>query len=107
MLRFVETRLFTRLADEMLGSGGLVLLQEFLLEKPDRGDVIPGSGGVRKLRWTVPGRGKQGGLRIIYYYRSRQGDIWLLTLYAKNEKTTIPGSTLRRIKEELDDDDNP
>ncbi len=50
------------------------------------GVVIPGSGGVRKLRWCAEGRGKRGGVRVIYYWRTRQGEIWLLTIYAKNER---------------------
>lgn len=57
---------------------------------------------VRKLRWAAAGRGKRGGLRIIYYLRSKQGEIWLLTLYAKNEAESISGSVLKKIKEEID-----
>lgn len=57
---------------------------------------------MRKLRWTAAGRGKRGGLRIIYYLRSKQGEIWLLTLYAKNEAESISGSILKKIMEEID-----
>ena len=57
---------------------------------------------MRKLRWAAAGRGKRGGLRIIYYLRSKQGEIWLLTLYAKNEAESIPGPILKKIKEEID-----
>jgi len=69
---------------------------------PEAGDLIPGSGGVRKVRWGVKGRGKRGGIRVIYYARTRQGQIWMLTLYAKNVAETIPAHVLRRIKEEID-----
>ena len=72
------------------------------MANPDAGDVIPGSGGVRKLRWGLAGRGKWGRVRVIYYLRSQQGQVWMLTLYAKNEAATIPGVILRKIKEELD-----
>ena len=65
-------------------------------------DQVRGSGGVRKLRWAAPGGGKRGGLRIIYYLRSKQGEIWVLTLYAKNEAESISGPILNRIKEEID-----
>jgi len=58
-------------------------LQQSLIVNPEAGDVIPGSGGVRKLRWGVAGRGKRDGLRVICFLRLRQGEIWMLTLYAK------------------------
>ena len=77
-------------------------LQQALAVNPDAGDVIRGSGGVRKLRWGLAGRGKRGEVRVIYYLRSRQGEIWMLTLYAKNEVESIPGHVLKKIKEEID-----
>lgn len=102
MLTFIETKLFSRLADEYLPDEQLSLLQHHLNENPEAGDIIRESGGVRKLRWSAAGRGKRGGLRIIYYLRSKQGEIWLLTLYAKNVVESISGRTLKKIKEEID-----
>ena len=102
MFIFIETKLFTRLADEHLSDDELSQLQGHLNENAEAGAIIRGSGGVRKLRWRAPGRGKRGGLRIIYYLRSKQGEIWLLTLYAKNEAESISGSVLKKIKEEID-----
>lgn len=102
MLVFIETRLFTRLADEHLSDDELSRLQHYLNENPEAGDIIRESGGVRKLRWGAPGRGKRGALRIIYFLRSKQGEIWLLTLYAKNRAESISGHVLRKIKEEID-----
>jgi len=102
MFIFIETKLFTRLADEQLADDELSRLQGYLNENPEAGAIIRGSGGVRKLRWAAAGRGKRGGLRIIYYLRSKQGEIWLLTLYAKNEAESISGATLKKIKEEID-----
>jgi len=99
---FIETKLFTRLVGEHLSDAELAELQLFLTSNPGAGDVIRGSGGVRKLRWGVEGRGKRGGVRIIYFLRSRQGEIWLLTLYAKNEAESLSGEVLKRIKEEID-----
>lgn len=64
--------------------------------------MIPGSGGVRKLRWRGAGRGKRGGLRVIYFLKLAHGEIWLLSLYAKNEAENISATTLRRIKERID-----
>ena len=56
----------------------------------------------RKLRWGAAGRGKRGGIRAIYYARTRQGQIWMLTLYAKNVMENISAKVLRQIKEEID-----
>ena len=102
MLTFVETRLFTSLVGQYLSDDEYAALQQTLTANPDAGDVIRGSGWVRKLRWGIAGRGKRGGIRVIYYLRSRQGEVWMLTLYAKNEADSIPGHVLRKIKEEID-----
>ena len=77
-------------------------MQEALIEDTERGPLIPGSGGVRKLRWAQPGRGKRGGIRVIYYSKVRDGVIFMLTIYAKNEEGNIPAHILRKIKEEAD-----
>lgn len=102
MLIFVETKLFTSLVDQYLSDDEYAALQQAMMASPDAGDVIRGSGGVRKLRWGLPGRGKRGGIRVIYYLRRRQGEVWMLTLYAKNEADSIPGHVLKKIKEEID-----
>jgi len=68
------------------------------------GAVIPGSGGVRKVRWGQPGRGKRGGVRVIYYVRDRKGVIWMLTIYGKSTQSNIPAHTLRKIREELENE---
>lgn len=102
MFTFVETKLFTQLVGRYLSDDGYAALQQSLISNPEAGDLIRGSGGVRKLRWRTAGRGKRGGIRVIYYLRSAQGQIWMLTLYAKNEAASIPGHVLKKIKEELD-----
>jgi len=99
---FVETKLFTRLIDEYLSDDEYAALQLSLAINPEAGDVIKGTGGVRKMRWSGSGRGKRGGLRVIYYLRLQNGQIWLLTAYAKNVKDNISASVLKKIKEELD-----
>jgi mRNA-degrading endonuclease RelE of RelBE toxin-antitoxin system len=99
---FIETRLFTRLVGEYLSDDEYLKLQATLAEDPEAGAVIPESGGVRKLRWGLAGRGKRGGLRVIYYLRSQEGIIWMLTLYPKNVAENIPTHVLRRIRQEIE-----
>ena len=102
MISFVETKLFTRLVREYLSDDEYSRLQQALISDPESGAIIPGSGGVRKLRWGVAGRGKRGGIRVIYFLRTRQGQIWMLTLYAKNVAENISTNFLKRIKDEID-----
>ena len=103
MFTFVETPLFTRLIRDYLADREYAALQIALAKNPELGDVIPGSGGVRKVRWGAHGRGKRGGVRVIYFVRSRPGVIWMLTIYAKNVAENIPTQLLRRIREEIED----
>jgi hypothetical protein len=102
MFSFVESKLFTRLVGDYLTDDQYAELQAALAKAPERGATVPGSGGVRKLRCVQPGRGKRGGIRVIYYAKTHQGVIWMLTIYAKNEEQNIPAHVLRKIKEELD-----
>ena len=102
MISFVETKLFTRLVQEYLSDDEYSKLQQALLADPEAGAVIRGSGGVRKLRWGASGRGKRGGIRVIYFLRSRQGQIWMLTLYAKNVAESISANVLKQIRDEID-----
>lgn len=104
MYSFIETKLFSRLVAGYLSDEEYARLQNALVRDPEAGSVIPGSGGVRKLRWGRAGLGKRGGVRVIYYLKRRDGVIWMLTLYAKSEASDIPASVLRRIKDEIDDD---
>jgi len=102
MFSFIESKLFSRLVGEYLTDDEYARLQATLIEAPESGALVPGSGGVRKLRWAQPGRGKRGGIRVIYYAKTREGVIWMLTIYAKNEEESIPAHVLRKIKEEID-----
>jgi mRNA-degrading endonuclease RelE of RelBE toxin-antitoxin system len=86
------------LTDEEYGA-----LQESLMRNPDVGPVIPGSSGIRKIRWAAQGRGKRGGYRIIYYVRRTHGVIWMLTMYPKNVAENIPTRVLKQIRKEVED----
>ncbi len=103
MFSFIETKLFTRLVQENLSDEEYRELQTLLIDQPEAGKIVPGSGGVRKLRWRAPGRGKRGGYRVIYFAKLEQGVIWMLTLYPKNVKDNIPAGLLRRIRKEVED----
>ena len=104
MFTFVETRLFTRIVGEYLSDQEYLELQSALAQNPELGTVIPQSGGVRKLRWATRGRGKRGGVRVIYFVRTLQGVIWMLTIYPKNVVENIPAHTLRKIREEIENE---
>lgn len=101
-MEFIEAPLFTRRVHEYLNDDEYAALQWALALRPEAGAIIPGSGGIRKLRWAGKGRGKRGGLRVIYYWRDHKGEIWLLTLYAKNEAENIPLHLLRELRKEIE-----
>jgi mRNA-degrading endonuclease RelE of RelBE toxin-antitoxin system len=76
-------------ATELIGADGIEALAVYLIDHPDAGDVIPGAGGARKLRWAAKGKGKRGGARIIYLYMMVASRIYLLRCYAKNVKADL------------------
>ncbi len=102
-MEFIETSIFTKLIYTYLSDDEYLGLQVFLLKYPEAGKIVPGSGGVRKLRWAMAGRGKRGGVRVIYYFKKREGEVWMLTIYGKSEVENIPAHILRKIAEELKD----
>ena len=96
---FIELAPFAR-AREAYGmdDAELLELQAALLAEPEAGDVIPGSGGCRKVRWRTPGHGKRGGYRVIYFLRTAAGSIVLVLLYAKNVRDNVDPELLRKLK---------
>lgn len=101
---FVETALFTKLVPRYLTDAEYAALQAALATNPDCGAIVKGSGGLRKVRWRTTGRGKRGGVRVVYFVRHREGVIWMLTIFAKNVKESIPTHMLRRIAQEIERD---
>ncbi len=77
-MEFIETEIFTKRIEEMITDNEYGFLQAYLTKKPDSGDLIPGGKGLRKLRWTCGGRGKSGGIRVIYYLYLRHEQIYMV-----------------------------
>lgn len=101
VLEFIESPLFERLVHVYLTDEEYASLQLHLVSDPDSGDIVTGSGGCRKLRWGARNKGKRGGVRVIYYARTRAGQIWLLTIYGKGTVDTIPAHVLRALRDEI------
>ena len=104
MLTIVETPIFSKLVYDYLTDDEFAEFQVFLAENPEAGDVVPGSGGVRKIRWARRGMGKSGGVRVIYFNRLSDSEIWLLAIYAKAKQKNAPAHTLRAMKEAIENE---
>jgi mRNA-degrading endonuclease RelE of RelBE toxin-antitoxin system len=94
----LESSLFTKEVYRHLTEESYFALQDFLLEYPTEGDLIPGSGGPRKIRWKVEGRGKRGGVRIIYYFADAKGHIYLLDIYSKTAKVDLTPDEIQKLR---------
>jgi mRNA-degrading endonuclease RelE of RelBE toxin-antitoxin system len=103
-MKFIETTIFTKLMPEYLTDDEYRVFQWHLLLNPEAGDIVRGSGGVRKVRWAPKGKGKSGGVRIMYYFKKSDDEIWLLTIYSKSERATIPGHILKKIAQEIENE---
>lgn len=99
---FVETSVFSAYFPDYLSDEEYTALQERLCETPEAGDLVRGSGGVRKVRWARAGSGKSGGVRICYYARTRRGQILMLVIYAKSTRDSLSGHVLKALREELE-----
>ena len=84
-------------ATKLIGADGIEALAGYLAEYPDSGDVIPGSGGLRKLRWATKGKGKRGGARVIYLYVVIDARVYLLSCYSKNVKTDLTSDEKKEL----------
>jgi mRNA-degrading endonuclease RelE of RelBE toxin-antitoxin system len=100
-MEFIESEYFTRRVGHYLNDEEYAELQWFLALHPDAGDVIAATGGLRKLRWGAAGKGKRGGLRVIYYWYRAPGMVLLLELYRKNEKADLTAKEREMLRLEL------
>ncbi len=103
MVTLIESPIFTKLWPDYWSEDERGEFAAWLAENPYVGNVVPGSGGIRKVRWARKGAGKRGGVRVIYFTHPGDGLIWLLTLYAKSSKDNVPAHILKALKEELVD----
>ena len=104
MYTVVETPTFVADANDLWSEEERGAFCAWISANPETGDVIPGSGGCRKVRWSRSGMGKRSGVRVIYFTRLTNGEIWLLVMYAKNVVGNIPAHLLKAIREEIEND---
>jgi hypothetical protein len=97
-MEFFETPIFKKLITKLLSDEDYHLLQLQLSIRPESGDIIRGSGGIRKLRWAGSGRGKQGGIRVIYFYYKEDAQIYMLYAYQKSKKDDLTADQLKQLK---------
>ena len=100
-LTVAQTPLFEKYASQIWSEEELDQFIDWIANNPVAGDVIPGGGGLRKVRWTAAGRGKRGGVRVIYYNVLRSGTIWLLIAYTKTKFDNLPPNLLKELRNEI------
>ena len=98
-MEFRELKGFTEIIEKIASDEELLFLQLELVENPMKGKLVQKTGGARKIRMAVRGRGKSGGARVIYYFQDRNDAIWMLTAYLKSEKADLRQNEIRDIAE--------
>ncbi len=94
----IETSIFTRQVEDLLPDDEYRKLQAALVGNPNLGQLVRGSGGLRKVRWGLPGRGKRGGVRVIYYWATKEDQLYMLLMYAKSEQDDLTPAQLKILK---------
>jgi hypothetical protein len=97
----VETPEYLRRAKRLFDDAERIAIVDFLARDPTAGDIVPGTGGARKLRWAMAGRGKSGGARIVTYYGGADVPLFLLSAFGKNEKSDLSASERAELKTAL------
>lgn len=105
-MEVIEARVFTRLLPDYLSDDEYREFQTYLAENPKAGDVMPGCGGFRKVRWSDKrrGKGKRGGLRVIYHFFEEDLQLWLMLIYDKNEEETLSIEQKRMLLRALEEE---
>ena len=101
-MEIIETKIYTKYITELLTDDQYKELQQYLVEFPKSGDVINGSGGLRKLRWESKGKGKSGGIRNIYYYYENENTIYMLYVYPKGKQDNLSAKEVALLKSVLE-----
>ena len=106
MLTVIETPIFTRLWPAYWSEDERGAFAAFIATHPNEGSVVQGSGGVRKVRWSRAGSGKSGGVRVVYFVRNALGELVLLFMYAKSEQDSLKASTLKEMRDAIEETDD-
>lgn len=101
-MKFIETSVFTKSIQKLLPDESYRMLQIALLLRPGAGSVIKGSGGLRKIRWKLPGSGKRGGLRLIYYW-DPPDDIYMIFIYKKTDLKDLSPQQIKTLKQLIEE----
>jgi mRNA-degrading endonuclease RelE of RelBE toxin-antitoxin system len=102
MWTVIETPVFSRYATDIWTDDELEAFVDWIASNPEAGNVIPDSGGLRKLHWGRAGMGKQGGSRVVYFLRTERGEIVLLIVYAKSKFDSLSLELMRRLRGAFD-----
>ena len=102
---FIELVPFAAVRDELFSEEQFLELQWYLCQRPESGDLIPETGGCRKIRWKAQGKGKRGGIRVIYFLRTAAGQIVFVAAYGKSDCDDVPRQWLRKLKGHFDEQD--
>lgn len=94
----IETRIFTRCINELMSDDEYRTLQETLVKRPGMGDVVQGTGGLRKVRWKQEGHGKSGGVRVIYYWMTEDEQLYMLYVYQKSKQEDLTAEQKKALK---------
>ena len=97
-MTFIETPIFARSIRRLLSAEQYRSLQLALLLRPEQGDVMIGGGGLRKLRWSLRGKGKRGGIRVIYYWDTKQEIFYMLLAYSKSQQEDLTAEQIKILK---------
>ena len=101
---FIETSVFTRQIEKLISDESYLEMQQFLSRLPTAGDLIRGSNGCRKLRWNVPGGGKRGGIRVVYYWVLAKDQVLLLIAYSKTTAADLTPIQIRKLGQLVSDE---
>ncbi len=102
-MEFIETSGFSKIRENYFDDSQFNMLQLYLMDRPDAGNIIKGSGGIRKLRWGMQGQGKRGDVRVIYYWITKDNQILFLTAYAKSKASDLSQNAIKTMREIVKD----